>query len=247
MTRLRLFSEHKLRNMVCIVCRACALGLITLLCAFSAAAATYTNASTTFSWIDPATHSKVGHLTAPSKFNTCGTTPPTLDDTISDVIPIGFNFLYGATSYNSLRIESNGRVQFNNANCSAGTNSIGPPQTYTQLYPVAAMNNTMKAFGVDLDPTNLVNVPNYPTAGSKTSCTSNAVCYISYASLGTSPNRKFVVSWVNVPEWVTASNTSGSFTFQIILNEDGTFIFQYLNIVHGGTGSAQIGWQLTHD
>ncbi|MDE2417233.1 MAG: LamG domain-containing protein [Burkholderiales bacterium] len=209
-------------------------------------AATYTNSTTTYNWIDPSAHTKVGYNTAPYKFNSCGTAPPTLDDTISDVIPIGWNFVYGVTSYNSLRIESNGRIQFNNANCGAGTASVGPPQTYTYTYPDANMNNTMKAFGVDLDPTNLVDKPNYPSAGSKTTCTSIATCYISYASIGAAPNRQFVVSWVNVPEWVTASNTSGSFTFQIILNEDGSFVYQYKTIVHGGTGKAQIGWQLTN-
>lgn len=208
-------------------------------------AATYSSATTTYNWIDPATHTKVGYNTSPYKFNSCGTTVPTLDDTISDVIPIGWNFLYGATTYNSLRIESNGRLQFANANCTNGTQSIGPPQTYTYLYPNSNMNNTMKAFGVDLDPTNLVDKPNYPTSTSKTSCTSSATCYIAYASIGTSPRRQFVVSWVNVPEWVTSTNTSGSFTFQIILNEDGSFIYQYKAIVHGGTGKAQVGWQLS--
>ena len=208
-------------------------------------AATYTNSTTTYNWIDPSAHTKVGYNTAPYKLNSCGTTVPVLDDTISDVIPIGWNFLYGATSYNSLRIETNGRVQFANANCTNGTQSIGPPQTYTYTYPNANTNNTMKAFGVDLDPTNLVDKPNYPTSTSKTSCTSIATCYIAYASIGTSPNRQFVISWVNVPEWVTSTNTSGSFTFQIVLNEDGSFVYQYKTIVHGGTGKAQIGWQLS--
>lgn len=210
-----------------------------------ATAATYTNASTTFNWINPATHTKVGYNTLPYKFNGggstgCGSTPPILDDTISDAIPIGFNFLYGATSYNSLKIQSNGRLQFGNNTCGYGTASVGPPQTYPYGYPDANMNNTMKAFGVDLDPTNLVDVSTYST-----SCTSSATCYISYASLGTAPNRKFVVSWKSVPEWLSTNKASGSFDFQIILNEDGTFVYQYLNIVHGGTGSAQIGWQLS--
>jgi MSHA biogenesis protein MshQ len=226
------------------------LELVTLIlcaafCSNLAWSATYSNSSTTFNWINPATHTKVGYNTLPYKFNTCGTTVPTLDDTISDAIPIGFNFLYGATSYNSLKIETNGRLQFANNNCTSGTNSIGPPQTYTYPYPNASTNNTMKAFGVDLDPTNLVDKPNYPSAASKTSCASIATCYISYASIGTTPNRQFVVTWKSIPEWVTASNTSGSFDFQMILNEDGSFIYQYLNIVHGGTGAAQIGWQLS--
>lgn len=229
----------------CELMKRCAVLLSTLLTCGFCWSATYSNSSTTFSWINPSTHTKVGYNTLPYKLNTCGTAVPVLDDTISDAIPVGFNFLYGATSYNSLKIETNGRLQFANNSCTSGTNSIGPPQTYTYPYPNVATNNTMKAFGVDLDPTNLADRPNYPSAASKTSCTSIATCYISYASIGTAPNRQFVVTWKSVPEWVSGSNTSGSFDFQIILNEDGSFIYQYLNIVHGGTGAAQIGWQLS--
>jgi MSHA biogenesis protein MshQ len=205
-------------------------------------AATYTNASTTFSWVNPSGHTKIGYNTAPYKFNGtgCGTAPPTLDDTISDVIPIGFTFLYGSTNYTTLQIQSNGRLQFGNSTCGYGTQNIGPPQTYPYVYPDASMNNTMKVFDVDLDPTNLADIPGYPTT-----CNSYANCYVSYASIGTAPNRQFVVTWKNVPEWVSASKTSGSFDLQVILNENGTFIYQYGNIVHGGTGTAQIGWQLS--
>ena len=214
----------------------------------AANAATYTSSSVAFAWIDSAAHTKVGYLTAPYKFNGgggCGTAPPILDDTISDVIPIGFTFLFGVTNYTTLQIQSNGRLQFNNATCGSGTNAIGPPQTYPYLYPDGSMNNTMKVFGVDLDHTNLVNQPNYPTAASKTTCLSISSCYVSYATIGSAPNRQFVVTWKSVPEWVTASNTSGSFDLQIILNENGTFVYQYGTITHGGTGTAQIGWQLT--
>lgn len=218
------------------------------LCTVAASAATYTSASTPFSWINSATHTKVGHNTLPYKFTNatgCGTAPPTLDDTLSEVIPIGFTFLYGTVSYTTLRIMTNGRLQFNNTTCGAGTQNIGPPQTYPYLYPVASMNNTMKVFGVDLDPTNLVDKPNYPTVANKTNCINSASCYISYASIGTAPNRQFVVTWWHVPEWVSNNNTSGSFDLQVILNENGTFIYQYGAVTHGGTGQAQIGWQLS--
>ncbi len=212
-----------------------------------AAAATYTSASTVFAWIDPSTHTKVGYNTVPYKFNGtgCGTAPPTLDDTISDVIPIGFSFVFGTTTYNSLQVQTNGRVQFNNSTCGSGTNAIGPPQTYPYGYPNGSMNATMKVFGVDLDPTSLASVPNYPTAANQTTCLSLATCYISIATIGTAPTRQFVVTWKAVPEWVTASKTSGSFDLQVILNENGTFVYQYGTITHGGTGTAQIGWQLS--
>lgn len=215
-------------------------------------AATYSNVSTTFNWIDTsaAPFSKVGYLTAPYKLNGggstgCGTTPPTLDDTISDPIPIGFTFQYGVGTYTQVRVQTNGRLQFGNTTCGYGTQSVGPPQTYPYLYPVATMNNTMKVFGVDLDSTNLVDKPNYPSAGSKTSCLNVSTCYISVGTTGTAPNRKFVVTWYHVPEWVSSSNTSGSFDVQIVLNEDGSFLYQYGTVTHGGTGSAQIGWQLS--
>ena len=216
-------------------------------------AATYTNSSIPFAWIDPSTHSKVGYLTTPYKLNKsagCATTLPVLDDALSDLIPIGFNFLFGATTFTSLYIQTNGRIQFGNVTCGAGTQSVGPPQRYPYLYPISSMNSTMKVFGVDLDPTNLVDKPNYPSAARKTTCTSNLSsdangCYISWAMLGSAPNRQFVITWKNVPEWVSSSTTSGSFDLQVILNENGTFIYQYGSIAHGGTGSAQIGWQLT--
>lgn len=213
-------------------------------------AQTYANTSATFNWVDTsgAPFVKVGFNTVPYRFNGgggCGTNPPTLDDTISDLIPIGFNFTFGTTTYTQVRVMTNGRLQFNNTTCGAGTAGIGPPQTYPYLYPNGSMNNTMKVFGVDLDHTNLVDVPGYPPGAGITPCASIATCYISVGTTGTAPNRRFVVTWWHVPEWVNANNTSGSFDVQIILNEDGTFIYQYGNIVHGGTGQAQVGWQLT--
>ena len=211
--------------------RLCTL-LALLLAAASAQAATYANASTTFGWINSSGHTRIGYNTAPYKFNgssagfNCGTNPPTLDDTISDAIPIGFPFVFGTTSYTQLRVQTNGRIQFGNSECYYGTVGSGNPQQYPYPLPDAALTNTMKVFGVDLDPTNLVDKPNYPTAGSTTSCTSIATCYVSVATIGTAPNRQFVITWYHVPEWVSASNTSGTFDVQVVLNENGTFVFQ---------------------
>ena len=223
-------------------------GCLQGLAAAPASAQTYTSGSTVYSLINSSTHTKVGYNTAPYKFNAssgCGTAPPTLDDVLSDPIPIGFTFTFGITPYTTAYVMSNGRLQFGNTTCGFGTSSIGPPQTYPNGYPDASMNATMKIFGVDLDLTNLVDRPNYPSSVNTTPCVSAATCYVSVATLGSAPARQFVVTWRNVPEWVTASNTSGSFDLQIILNEDGTFVYQFGSISHGGTGSAQIGWQLT--
>ena len=246
MDLVRRFGTGGLRSQVACARRVAVGVLAAWACA--ATAQTYTSASTAFSFIDSSSHSKVGYATTPYKLNAssgCGTTPPVLDDTLSDAIPIGFNFKFGATTYASAYIMSNGRLQFGNTTCGAGTSAIGPPQTYPYGYPAAGMNATMKIFGVDLDPTNRVDKPNYPSSSAQTPCLSSATCYISQATIGSAPSRQFVVTWKSVPEWVSASNTSGSFDLQIILNEDGSFIFQYGTISHGGTGTAQVGWQLS--
>ncbi|MEK8049206.1 LamG domain-containing protein [Ideonella sp. DXS22W] len=210
---------------------------------------TYANASTPYAWIDASSHTKIGTSTTPYRFNGgngCGTTPPTLDDTISDPIPIGFSFSFQATTYTSVRVMTNGRVQFGSTTtCGYGTANAGPPQDYGYQLPDSGLNTTMKVFGADLDPTNLAEKPDYPSASSRTSCTSLANCYVSVATIGTAPQRKFVVTWYHVPEWVSASNTSGSFDVQLILNENGTFVYQYGTISHGGTGTAEVGWQIS--
>ena len=213
-------------------------------------AVTYVMTTIAANWIDASTHSKLTTNSTPYKFNGgggCGTSPPTLDDVISDEIPIGFSFMYGGATFGSLRVMTNGRLQFGNTTCGSGTQNIGPPQTFPYGYPNSGMNYTMRIYGGDLDatvrrsassdPADSVN--NYPTT-----CTDRASCYISYATIGTAPNRSFVVTWNNVPEWVNNSQTAGNFNLQIILQENGEFIYQFGVTNYASTGRAQVGWQV---
>ena len=204
----------------------------------SAQAVTYANTTATFNWIDASTHAKLGYKTAPYKFNGlsgCGTTPPILDDTISDQIPIGFNFTYGGRVFNALRVVSNGRVQFNsNVTCGYGS----PVQQMP--YPDAGLNYTMRIYGNDLDPTSKVDLSRY-----NTNCVSKVRCYVSYATIGNAPDRRFVVTWNNVPEWTTGANPTGSYSLQLILQENGEFIYQYGSDVPGPSAAlGQVGWQV---
>ncbi|ARU31013.1 hypothetical protein CAP31_04495 [Sulfuriferula sp. AH1] len=219
-----------------------ALRLILLAClsvlTHGAQAMTYANVSIPFTWIDTTGHTKVGYNTAPYKFNNtggCGTTPPVLDDTLSDNIPIGFTFTYGGAGFTQARIMTNGRLQFNN-NTTCG---YGSP--VTQLpYPNSGLNYTMRIYGNDLDPTPQADAP-YSTA-----CKLTSTCYISYATIGTAPNRQFVVTWNNIPEWAAGGSTSGNYNLQLILNENGTFIYQYGVDVPGPQASlGQVGWQVS--
>ena len=215
-----------------------------------ALAITYAMTTVPFAWIDSSTHNKITTNSAPYNFNGgggCGTAPPTLDDVISDAIPLGFNFMYGGASFSSVRVMTNGRLQFGTTTCGAGTQNIGPPQTFPYNYPDANMNYTMRIYGGDLDVTlkrsastdPADSVANYPTT-----CTNRNNCYISYVTLGTAPYRRFVVTWNNVPEWVNYTQTAGNFNLQIVLHENGEFIYQFGANNYASSGRAQIGWQV---
>lgn len=211
-----------------------------LLCCQHAAAVTYANTPQAFAWIDASSHDKLGYNTKPYKFNGlsgCATTPPIIDDTISDQIPIGFSFMYSGVAFTSLRVMSNGRVQFNN-NTTCGYGS--PVQQMP--YPDNTLNYTMRIYGNDLDPTSRLEAANYNTP-----CASRTSCYVSYATIGTAPYRSFVVTWNNVPEWATGSKGTapvGSYSLQLILQENGEFVYQYGDDVAGPQGAlGQVGWQ----
>lgn len=207
-------------------------------------AATYSTITIPFNWIDPSAHAKLGPATGGVystlyKFTNpggCGTTPPNIDDTLSDDIPLGFSFKYGGTPFTSVRVMANGRLQFNN-NITCGS---GSPVTQIP-YPNASLNYSLRIYGNDLDPTLKSEVSGYAT-----SCISRTSCFVSYATLGSAPNRSFVVTWSNVPEWTSASAASGSYNLQVILQENGEFIYQFGPSIHGPAAKlAQIGWQIS--
>jgi MSHA biogenesis protein MshQ len=209
-----------------------------------ASAVTYANAATTFSWINASSHTKLGPTTGGlysllykfSNTGGCGSNVPYIDDSMSDNLPIGFTFMYGGVNFTQVRIMANGRLQFNN-NITCG---YGSP--VTQLpYPNAGLNYTMRIYGGDLDPS----LQSEIGAAYVTNCVSRASCYVSYATIGTAPYRSFVVTWNNVPEWTSFTAATGSYNVQVILQENGEFIYQYgANVPGPGNTVAQVGWQV---
>ena len=191
----------------------------------NALAQTYTNSTTPFNFVATAGHTLLNTWAAG-----LGCPDTVGDDSISAALNIGFNFRFGTTTYTQLRIFTNGRVQFANTLCNFGTAAVGPPRTYPDPMPAANLNNTMRIYGADLD---------VSPAGGGT---------ITYATTGVAPNRLFIVTWNNVPQW---SAVGTSYNLQIQLAENGDFYFMFGNSVNvtnpGGVvmGPAQIGWQLT--
>ncbi len=196
-------------------------------------AATYSSTATTFNWINPASHTHV--VWSNGAACSSGYAGAPIDDDITAQLPLGFTFNFGGVNYTQVQVMSNGRLQFNNGFCGYGTQTVGPPPTYPYPYPDASVVRSMRVYGVDLDAT---------PSGAAGACPT-ATCYVSYATVGTAPNRRFVVTWVNVPEWGAAART-GSFNLQVIL-EEGTneFVYQFGASSHPTGGSAQIGWELS--
>ena len=197
----------------------------------SAFAAYYTAEASTFNWI-----STVGHTQQTKWKPGCSgsTGDATGDDSLSSSnIALGFSFNYAGTAYTSVRIHTNGRIQFSNTSCGTVTKVDGPPRTYALAYPNSTLLKSMKIYGADLD---------VSTAGRGT---------ITYKSTGTAPNRIFVVSWNDVQAWKssTAFGSGTSYNLQIQIYEQGDFYYQYgvnddiSEPLNQAIGPAEIGWE----
>jgi len=128
---------------------------------------------------------------------------PNSDDGCTTPVPIGFNFNFYCTTYSNVLIYSNGLLQFD----------IGVPSTFplgfdpAQLIPSVSLPtilNGIVAFKMDdLDPS---------VGGS-----------VTYTTLGTSPNLRFVLTYSAVPIYGTNLLTSG----QIVLYQTSNAIEIY--------------------
>lgn len=200
------------------------IGLVLVLFAGrGASAATYTALAEAYAWTDSATHTNVVWTGAPGgPAAACTGASAATDDDISELLNIGFSFPYAGTAYTQVRIMSNGRLQFGNTYCGNGTQVVGPPPTYPLPYPDANVVRTIRIYGADLD----------PSAGGS----------VRYATTGTAPDREFVATWLDVPEW---SQATSQFRLQMVLREDGSFVFRFGTSANPSGGKAQIGWEIS--
>lgn len=122
--------------------------------------------------------------------------PTTCDDCVTGQIPIGFPFNFYGNVYTDAVIQSNGLLGFG-------------PFTFTGFSSFAipaggAPNNYIAGFFADID---------IRYGGT-----------ITYQTVGVAPNRQFVVSYNNcVPYNMGSGAGTGTVSFQIILNENGSF------------------------
>jgi len=122
--------------------------------------------------------------------------PVPADDAVTGQIPIGFDFNFYGNVYNTAVIQTNGIVGFG-------------PFTFTGFSPfsipaVTAPNNYIAGIFTDID---------IRFGGT-----------ITYATIGSAPNRQFVVNYSNVVPYNGGSSAgTGTASFQIVLNENGSF------------------------
>lgn len=150
-----------------------------------------------------------------------GTALNLTDDQHSPVVPLGFTFCFNGSTYTHCVISSNNYISFNQG--LAGTWS----PWVTQPMPdnaVSTLHSSIMAPWQDID----------PSMGGQ----------IRYQTLGTAPNRRFVVSYLNVPMY---SCTTQVYTSQTILYESsnciGTFITQKPVCTTWNSGRAVHGLQ----
>ena len=189
-------------------------------------AASYSANSDTYSWIDPASHTNVvWTAVAGGPANECSGASAAMDDDITQAINLGFSFSFAGNTFSSVRVMSNGRLQFASTYCGYGTQTDTNPRTYPYPMPDTRLSYSMRVYGADMDP-------------------SQGTAKVTYASLGTAPNRYFVVTWSNVREWNAGTSL---FNLQAILYENGDFKFQYGSLSNPTNGHAQIGWEASRD
>ena len=124
------------------------------------------------------------------------------DDWHGPLVPIGFPFCFNGIMYNNCVISSNNFISFNPG--AANTYSSWVTVPIPNLTP-STQHNTIMAPWQDI----------HPGVGGQ----------IRYQTLGTAPNRRFVVSYWNIPMF---SCTSQIYTSQTVLYESSNCVGTYI-------------------
>ena len=182
-----------------------------------ALAATYTFRSDTYAWETAA------NVVA---WDRSCTGYPGDDDKATLTFTGGFTFPFAGTPRSSVRVLSNGMLQFGSdtgffRNFGNSTLPAGSA-TARSGCTAGATTLTMMAYWADLNPV---------ASGSGN---------VTWEQKGTAPNRYVVVSWNSVYQY----NTATPYTFQVILFESGDFKYQYGNANASGS-NATIGVQVS--
>ncbi|MGJ8661676.1 MAG: gliding motility-associated C-terminal domain-containing protein, partial [Bacteroidota bacterium] len=138
------------------------------------------------------------------------------DDSWSAAVPIGFTFSYYGTNYTQCVIGSNGIVSFKLSNAGGYCPWSLPAGTTIPTAGLAGASNSAMGLYTDMNPVNSNSGP------------------IQYQTIGTAPNRIFIVLY----KGVTAFSCTSSCSYTAFLFYEGTNIIEY----HIGSKQDCVNW-----
>lgn len=198
-------------------------------------AATYAYRNDVFSYDTPSASASVATWHTSGASPACTTYPNGDDDWDDLAFPAGFTFTFGGTNYSGVRVYSNGILAFpsDTSGFHRDWSPVALPAPAGPTFsgcPNAAPTNIMMPYWIDI------------IAGTANSTVGASV---RYELLGTAPNRRFVISWVNVRLY----NTTTRYNFQVVLYEsaagtNGNFHYRYTSGSSNGA-NATVGVQLS--
>lgn len=123
---------------------------------------------------------------------------------VTDSIPLGFDFKFYENTYAAIHISSAGAVGFDRTSLTGrtGTGHVPSPETPNNFIAPYLAPLQMNAAGYDGQ--------------------------VYYLRGGSEPDRYFVAQWSEVND-----DLEGSFSFQVVLRENGNILLQYLSMEHG--------------
>ncbi len=152
--------------------------------------------------------------------------PGPVGDDVELRASIPFSFTYDGFGYDSVQISTNGWMEL-------GTGTSGT------LHGLSTASQVGGYFSPVLSTTDH---PTKVLGPWFADLATGSTGVISYTTLGTAPNRVFVVQWKNMPAYYDESNTSTKLNFQIQLDEGSNIVeYHYGPLVSGtysGTGAA---------
>jgi subtilase family serine protease len=151
----------------------------------------------------------------------------TADDDAANV-PIGFNFTYFGTVYGAVNVAVNGVVELSS---SCTTDAMCPNDTPS--FPDETCNTTShfcdRTFVSSFGTGNLPNTsrPFNLIAAWFDDLKMDMNSRVTYATLGSAPNREFVVEWLNIHRYEFGSASMSQTSFQVRLRESGNITIAY--------------------
>lgn len=198
-------------------------------------AQTYAYRSEPFSYDSPSPTAGTVSWHASSASPACTTYPQGDDDWADVAFPTGFTFRFAGSVYTSVRVYSNGILAF-------GDDASGFHRTFTPTALPAAVPGSYS--GCPRGQPQRVMLPYWTDIVAGTA-NSTSGASVRFELLGSAPDRRFVISFVNVKLY----NQTARYNFQTVLWEgdgsgDDEFSFRYSSGSSTGTG-ATVGVQVS--